>query len=173
MMLVQGPHFKKQWSTVISKLSLLHLILLILSLSSQQPKPKRDHNSPSLKIFLWFPSHLAWKNLTTGHRALYLWFSNFSVHQNHLEGLLNHSFLEWTPSFWFGMSGVGQWTLPNQFPGDADPAGTTWRTIDLHDLCPHPHSQPLSSASTTLSSLCLVTFYYSLLTLSSNMASSL
>ena len=106
-------------------------------------------------------------------QRLVLWFSHITIHQNHLEGLLNHSFLEWTPSFWFGMSGVGQWTLPNQFPGDADPAGTTWRTIDLHDLCPHPHSQPLSSASTTLSSLCLVTFYYSLLTLSSNMASSL
>ena len=110
MMLVQGPHFKKQWSTVISKLSLLHLILLILSLSSQQPKPKRDHNSPSLKIFLWFPSHLAWKNLTTGHRALYLWFSNFSVHQNHLESLVNSTSLAPRPQLLNQqVRGLGGW----------------------------------------------------------------
>lgn len=60
------------------------------------------------------------------------WFSNFSMHQVHLECLLQQTARPFLQNFWFWISGVGLENLSfNQFPSDTEVAGQ------------EPHWEPL------------------------------
>lgn len=71
--------------------------------------------SSAFWLFIWVLPY------SLGLYPLFLCFWNFGIHQNHLEGLLNHKLLGPSFSYSIGLESRMKICISNKFPDDADP----------------------------------------------------